>query len=117
MSYAITFSDVMTGLITIGLGTLGWLLKSWVSELKESNKQNKEAIKQIDEKYEKRISELKDETTKEVRGLEGRIDEFKSDFATTFVLREDYFRAMNKMEDSIKSIDNKIDKLLMRSDK
>lgn len=117
MSYAITFSDVMTGVITLVLGVLAWLIKNWITELKESNKQNREEIKQIDEKYEKRISELEAETTEEVRTLEGRINEFKSDFATTFVLREDYFRAMNKMEDSIKSIDNKIDKLLMRSDK
>ena len=95
MNYVITFSDVMTGVISLVLAVLAWLI----------------------EKYEKRISELEDETSQEVRGLETRINEFKSDFATTFVLREDYFRAMNKMEDSIKNIDTKIDKLLMRSDK
>lgn len=117
MDYVITFSDVMTGVISLVLAVLAWLIKNWISELKESNNQNREAIKAIDEKYEKRISELEDETSQEVRGLETRINEFKSDFATTFVLREDYFRAMNKMEDSIKNIDTKIDKLLMRSDK
>lgn len=36
-------------------------------------------------------------------------------FATTFVLREDFFRSMNGVENSIRSIDNKIDKILMQN--
>ena len=37
----------------------------------------------------------------------------KAIFATTFVLREDFFRSMNGVEDRMKIIDNKLDKLLL----
>ena len=41
------------------------------------------------------------------------INDIKGDFATTFVLREDFFRSMNGVEDRMKIIDNKLDKLLL----
>lgn len=47
--------------------------------------------------------------------FEERIE--KGDFATTFVLREDFFRSMNGVEDRMRSIDSKIDKLLMQSNR
>ena len=43
--------------------------------------------------------------------------DIKGDFATTFVLREDFFRSMNGVEDRMRSIDSKIDKLLMQSNR
>ena len=115
--YVITFADVMAALITIGMGLLGWFLKNWIADMKAESKATRDSIKQIDEKYDKRMAQLEDETRKETSRLADQINEFKSDFATTFVLREDYFRAMNKVEDSIKGLDNKLDKLLMRSEK
>ena len=115
--YVITFADVMAALITIGMGLLGWFLKNWIADMKAESKVTRDGIKQIDEKFNKRMAELEDETRREQHRLEEQINEFKSDFATTFVLREDYFRAMNKVEDSIKGLDNKLDKLLMRSEK
>lgn len=44
-------------------------------------------------------------------------NDIKGDFATTFVLREDFFRSMNGVEDRMRSIDSKIDKLLMQSNR
>ena len=38
----------------------------------------------------------------------------KGDFATTFVLREDFFRSMNGVEDKMRTIDGKLDKLLLK---
>lgn len=45
------------------------------------------------------------------------LNDIKGDFATTFVLREDFFRSMNGVEDRMRSIDSKIDKLLMQSNR
>lgn len=45
------------------------------------------------------------------------MNNIKGDFATTFVLREDFFRSMNGVEDRMRSIDGKIDKLLMQSNR
>lgn len=113
MEYAVTFTDVMTAVITVGLSIFGWLLKNWVQNILKEIRKTQEQNQSIDKKYEERVAELETKTEGEIRELEKEINSFKSDFATTFVLREDYFRAMNKMEDSIRSIDQKIDRLLL----
>ena len=38
----------------------------------------------------------------------------KGEFATTFVQREDFFRSMNGMEDVIRRMDGKMDRLLLK---
>lgn len=114
MEYAVTFSDVMTVLISAGLAIFGWLIKNWISGVLKSNEETKAQILVIDKKIDERIKALDEKTDREIRDMEGRINDFKTDFATTFVLREDYFRAMNKMEDSIRNIDSKIDRLLLK---
>ena len=50
MEYAITFADVMTGLIGIGLGVFGWLVKNWISGVLRSNEETKVQVKVIDKK-------------------------------------------------------------------
>lgn len=41
------------------------------------------------------------------------MNDIKGDFATTFVLREDFFRYMNSMEENIKDTNSKVDKILV----
>ena len=62
-----------------------------------------------------RIDQLKDRTEGEISDIKQEISDIKGDFATTFVLREDFFRSMNGVEDKMRSIDNKIDKLLLQN--
>ena len=100
MDYVISFSDVMAGVITLGLGVITFFIKGWIGSLKSSTEEIKKQIKENDDKVNKRIDRLEEET---------------GDFATTFVLREDFFRSMNGVEDRMRSIDSKIDKLLMQS--
>ena len=49
----------------------------------------------------------------DIQNIRQEINDIKGDFATTFVLREDFFRSMNGVEDRMKIIDNKLDKLLL----
>ena len=121
MDYVISFADVMTGVIGIGLGVFGWVIKNWISSVLQSNEETKNQIeetkKQIiafDKKWEGSIRSLDEKTNEKIHVMEKEITDFKTDFATMFVLREDYFRAMNKMEDSIRNIDQKIDRLLLK---
>lgn len=53
----------------------------------------------------------------EIANIKQELNNIKGDFATTFVLREDFFRSMNGVEDRMRSIDGKIDKLLMQSNR
>lgn len=113
--YIITFSDVMAGVITVGLGVITFFVKGWINSIKSSTEEIKKQIKENDEKVNGRIDRLKDKTEGEISDIKQEISDIKGDFATTFVLREDFFRSMNGVEDKMRSIDNKIDKLLLQS--
>ena len=70
-------------------------------------------IQKNDEKVNERIDKLEEKTGNDIQNIRQEINDIKGDFATTFVLREDFFRSMNGVEDRMKIIDNKLDKLLL----
>ena len=55
MDYVITFSDVMAGVITLGLGVITFFIKGWFNNLKSSTEEIKKQIRENDEKVNKRI--------------------------------------------------------------
>lgn len=111
--YVITFSDVMAGVITVIIGILSFLIKGWFKSLQENTEHIRNQINENDKKVNERIEKLEIKTNSEVENIKREINDIKGDFATTFVLREDFFRSMNGVEDKMRSIDNKMDKLLM----
>ena len=113
--YLITFADVMAGVIALGLAVITFFIKGWIAGVERSTEGIKKQIKENDEKVNGRIDRLKDKTEGEISEIRQEISDIKGDFATTFVLREDFFRSMNGVEDRMRSIDSKIDKLLMQS--
>lgn len=115
MSYVITFSDVMAGVITLALAVITFFIKMWIDGLKKGTEEIKKQIKENDDKVNKRIDKLEEQTDRDIANIKQELNDIKGDFATTFVLREDFFRSMNGVENSIRSIDNKIDKILMQN--
>lgn len=113
MDYIITFSDVMAGVVTLGLGVFGFLIKAYLKSIRDSQEEIKKQIRENDEKTNKRIDKLEEKTDQDIANIKQEINDIKGDFATTFVLREDFFRSMNGVEDRMRSIDGKIDRLLM----
>lgn len=115
MGYTITFSDVMAGAIAVILGALGWFIKGWFKSMLATQEKIREENKENIEKINQRIDKLEGETDRDITGIREELNHIKGDFATTFVLREDFFRSMNGVEDRMRSIDSKIDKLLVQS--
>lgn len=124
MDYVITFTDVMAAVITLGISVMGFFIKRWFEGMEQRNKETQQKIEQgnkaIQERIEKndakvneRIDRLEEKTDKDIENIKQEINDIKGDFATTFVLREDFFRSMNGVEDKIKSIDAKLDRLLL----
>lgn len=124
MDYVITFSDVMAALITVGGTVMVFFIKRWFGGIEQRNMElqkkietgNQEIQKKIeknDAKVNERIDKLEEKTEKDIQNIQQEINDIKGDFATTFVLREDFFRSMNGVEDRIKSIDGKLDRLLL----
>ena len=123
MDYIITFSDVMSALITLFLGFFGWYLKRQYDkreqmdlelkkQIKEGNEAIQERIEKNDQKVNERINKLEEKTQNDIQNIKKELNDIKGDFATAFVLREDFFLAMNRVEDTIKIISGKIDKLI-----
>ena len=104
MEQIITLSIVLG----VGFSLLTFLAKAQFNDIKTSIEKNNESTN-------KRIDKLENETNARIESLTQDLKNVKGDFATTFVLREDFFRSMNGVEDRMKSIDSKIDKLLMAS--
>lgn len=108
MDYVITFSDVMAGVVTLAIGTLGFFIRGWLKGIQTQIKEN-------DNKVNQRIDKLEEKTNADIENIKKDVNGIKGEFSTTFVLREDFFRATNSMDDSIRKIDNKMDRLLMSS--
>lgn len=124
MDYVITFSDIMAAVITLGISVMGFFIKRWFDGMEQRNKETQKKIeqgnKEIQERIEKndakvneRIDRLEEKTERDIQNIKEEINDIKGDFATTFVLREDFFRSMNGVEDKVKSIDLKLDRLLL----
>lgn len=113
MEYIITFGDVMAGVIALAIGLLTWFAKRALESIQRGIQDVKNEMKENHDKVNTRIDKLEDETDADIASIREEINNIKGDFATTFVLREDFFRSMNSVEDKMKSIDSKIDKLLV----
>lgn len=118
-------AQFLSGILVISLGALllKWLAKKLVETVIariEATHQSVvttktelvEIIRENDKKTNERITKLEEYTHKEIGDIKKEVNNIKGDFATSFVLREDFFRFGNGVEDSIKSMDQKIDKLI-----
>lgn len=115
MDYVITFSDVMAGVITLGLGVVTFFIKGWIGSLTSSTDEIKKQIKENDDKVNRRIDKLEQRTDAELEQLKGELKGIEKDFPIVYVQRDDFFRSMNSVEGKMKDIDSKIDKLLIQS--
>ena len=70
-------------------------------------------IQKNHDKVNERINKLEDKTNADITEIRQNLNDIKGDFATTFVLREDFFRCMNSMEENIKDTNSKVDKILL----
>ncbi len=86
-------SWVIQSATMLGIGVIGYFLKTTVTEMKEQIKLNNQRVDQTEEKMEKKIVELKKE-----------LEDLRSDLPFIYVTREDFIRTMN-------NVDNKLDKI------
>lgn len=118
--------DLVSGVIviTIALAMLKWLLKKQIDDLFNSIKSTQksvvetkteliEIIKENDKKTDERITKLEEYTHQEIGNVKDELNHIKGDFATMFVLREDFFRFGNRVENKMQTMDQKMDKLII----
>lgn len=115
MDYVITFADVMAGMMTLAIGALGFFIKGWFKSLKQETDGIRKQIRENDDKVNQRIDKLENRTETDIENIKKEVNGIKGEFSTTFVLREDFFRSVNSMEDAVRKIDNKMDRLLLSS--
>lgn len=83
------------------------------AKLEKVNADLKADIKENYDRVNERIDRVEKEKNKEIAELKQNVNDIKGDFATTFVLREDFFRYMNSMEESVKDTNSKVDQILV----
>lgn len=117
--------EFLSGALVVGIAILmlKWLLKKQIDDLFSSIRSTQqsvmstktelaEIIKENDKKTNERITKLEEYTHKEIGDIKKEVNSIKGDFATSFVLREDFFRFGNGMEDTLKGVDAKIERLI-----
>ncbi len=115
MDYVVTFSDVMAWVVACAIGVLGFFIKSWFNGLKKDMDSIRGQIAENDRKVNLRVEKLEDRTNAEIENIKNNLGEIRGEFATVFVQREDFFRSMNGVEDAIRVMDGKVDRILMNS--
>jgi len=99
MGYTITFSDVMTVVISGALTIIVWFLKSYLSNIQATNEQQNKKLAEIDEKTQRRINAVEEESRNEIKRVDRELADIRGDFAT--------------MDGNFRDIDRKIDRLLI----
>lgn len=117
MDYVITFADVMAGLIAVGGTVLTFFIKRWFNGIEQGNTKIQEKIEQNDKKVNERIDRLEQKNDEDLQKIKGELSQMKADLPVVYVLREDYIRVANNMEENMKELGRKIDMLLMNSNK
>lgn len=109
--------------VAVALALLKWLLKKQIDDLfgsmekmqdgiRATKTELAEIIKENDKKTDERITKLEEYTRTEIGDIKKEVNSIKGDFATTFVLREDFFRFGNGVEDKLDNVNGKMDKLM-----
>ena len=107
--------------ITIGMvasviiGVLVYLAKMMINDIKSSIASVGTRMDTALQTYDERITKVEEKHNNDIKQVQSELSNIKGDFATTFVLREDFFRSMNGVEQKMLSMDSKLDKLLMNS--
>ena len=83
-------SWVLQTVTAVGIGIIGYLLKTTMNELKLRVKENEDKIQQVEEKF----------------------NNLKSDLPFIYTTREDHAAAMNAVDRKITGMDKKLDKLI-----
>lgn len=123
MDYVITFSDIMAGLMTVGIGLISYFVKKWFAQMEqangatqkkidEGNREISEQIRENDKKVNERIDKLEEKTAKDIDALKKELGSIEKDFPLMYVHRDDFIRVMNNVEGNIKEVSEKIDRLM-----
>lgn len=105
---------IISTIVTLGLGLFTFLAKQQFQDIKHGIEETKQQILENNNHIHERVNKLEEKTNAKIGDIKKELSDIKGDFATTFVLREDFFRSMNGVEEKMKQIDNKLDKLLMK---
>lgn len=109
-------NDAITiGMAATAVGTVLWfLVKMMIDDFKQSVSGVGSKLDSTIARFDERVTKLENKQEADIKAVQKELSSIKGDFATTFVLREDFFRSMNGVEDKMRSMDGKLDRLLVR---
>lgn len=109
-------SDPITiGMVaSVAVAVVSFLVKMMIDDFKKSVSGVGKKLDDTIARFDERITRVEEKQEKDIKDVQKELSTIKGDFATTFVLREDFFRSMNGVEDKMRTIDSKLDKLLLK---
>ena len=109
-------SDPITiGMVaSVAVAVVSFLVKMMIDDFKKSVGSVGKKLDDTIARFDERITKVEEKQEKDIKDVQKELSTIKGDFATTFVLWEDFFRSMNGVEDKMRTIDGKLDKLLLK---
>ena len=95
MSFLSFLPTIISVLSTVMISLVAWGFRTTISEIRNATKKNTERIEKLEDNF----------------------NDLKSDLPLIYVLREDFVRSMNSVENKMGGIDNKLDRLLEKTAK
>lgn len=99
---------------TVAVALISFLVKMMIDDFKRSVGAVGKKLDDTVAKFDNRITKVEEKQENDIKNVQKELSSIKGDFATTFVLREDFFRSMNGVEDKMRTMDGKLDKLLLK---
>ena len=98
----------------VAVAIISFLVKMMIDDFKRSVGKVGQQLDDTIAKFDDRITKVEEKQENDIKSVQRELSSIKGDFATTFVLREDFFRSMNGVEDKMRTMDGKLDKLLLK---
>jgi len=95
VSFLSFLPTIISVLSTVMISLVAWGFRTTISEIRNATKKNTERIEKLEDNF----------------------NDLKSDLPLIYVLREDFVRSMNSVENKMGGIDNKLDRLLEKTAK
>ena len=99
---------------TVAVAIISFLVKMMIDDFKRSVGKVGQQLDDTITRFDERITRVEEKQENDIKNVQRELSSIKGDFATTFVLREDFFRSMNGVEDKMRTMDSKLDKLLLK---
>ena len=99
-------------LTSLGIGAIVYFAKSAFKKMEDGIVENQKRIDDLRKDSDSRIDEVRKACTAEIDKVKTEVNDLKADLPFVYVMREDFVRSLNSVDEKMGRIDGKLDKIM-----